>query len=339
MRVVVALGGNALLKRGEPMTADRQRGQRADRRTCAGRHRGRPRAGALARQRSAGRSAGAPGGGVHRGGALSARRPRRADRGDDRLRPRAGARQRDAGGRADRHAADDDRGRPGGPGLRRPHQVRRADLHDASRPTSWRRRRRWAFKQDGDAWRRVVPSPEPKRIFEIKPIRWLLDKGVVVICAGGGGVPTMFLPAAENSLIGVEAVIDKDLASQLLAREVGADAAGHGHRRRRGLHRLGHPGATQARAGDRRPSCGRSGSRPGRWARRSMPRCASSRPPGSVRPSASLARDRADRRRHGRNPGRRVTGDDRRSQEEETMTSFGVHSEVGTLRTGDGPPP
>ncbi|HET8525085.1 MAG TPA: carbamate kinase [Actinomycetota bacterium] len=81
----------------------------------------------------------------------------------------------------------------------------------------------WAFKQDGDAWRRVVPSPEPKRIFEIRPIRWLLDKGVVVICAGGGGVPTMFTSPDERTLVGVEAVIDKDLASELLAREVGAD--------------------------------------------------------------------------------------------------------------------
>jgi carbamate kinase len=81
----------------------------------------------------------------------------------------------------------------------------------------------WVFKPDGDRWRRVVPSPEPRRIFEIRPIRWLLDKDVVVICAGGGGVPTMFLPDGERTLVGVEAVIDKDLASQLLAREVGAD--------------------------------------------------------------------------------------------------------------------
>jgi carbamate kinase len=81
----------------------------------------------------------------------------------------------------------------------------------------------WTFKQDGDSWRRVVPSPLPRRIIEIRPIRWLLDKGSVVICAGGGGIPTMFLPAAERSLIGAEAVIDKDLASELLAREVGAD--------------------------------------------------------------------------------------------------------------------
>lgn len=81
----------------------------------------------------------------------------------------------------------------------------------------------WVFKQDGDAWRRVVPSPEPKRIFEIRSIRWLLEHDVVVICAGGGGVPTMYDPAAERTLVGVEAVIDKDFASELLAREVEAD--------------------------------------------------------------------------------------------------------------------
>jgi carbamate kinase len=81
----------------------------------------------------------------------------------------------------------------------------------------------WAVKQDGDQWRRVVPSPEPKRIFEIRPIQWLLDKDVVVICAGGGGVPTMYARDREGILIGVEAVIDKDFASELLAREVAAD--------------------------------------------------------------------------------------------------------------------
>jgi carbamate kinase len=81
----------------------------------------------------------------------------------------------------------------------------------------------WVVKPDGDRWRRVVPSPEPRRIFEIRPIRWLLDHDVVVICAGGGGVPTMYAPDADRTLVGVEAVIDKDRASQLLAREVGAD--------------------------------------------------------------------------------------------------------------------
>ena len=81
----------------------------------------------------------------------------------------------------------------------------------------------WVFKQDGDSWRRVVPSPEPRHIFEIRPIRWLLEQDVVLICAGGGGVPTMFDPAVARTLVGVEAVIDKDLASELLAREIDAD--------------------------------------------------------------------------------------------------------------------
>jgi carbamate kinase len=81
----------------------------------------------------------------------------------------------------------------------------------------------WVFKRDGERMRRVVPSPAPRRIFEIRPIRWLLDNGVLVICAGGGGIPTTWVPGEERRLAGVEAVIDKDLASELLAREVGAD--------------------------------------------------------------------------------------------------------------------
>jgi carbamate kinase len=81
----------------------------------------------------------------------------------------------------------------------------------------------WVVKPDGPHWRRVVPSPRPQRIFEIRPMRWLLEQGAVVICAGGGGIPTMYAPGAERQLVGVEAVIDKDLASSLLARELGAD--------------------------------------------------------------------------------------------------------------------
>jgi carbamate kinase len=81
----------------------------------------------------------------------------------------------------------------------------------------------WTVKQDGDKWRRVVPSPLPRRIFEIRPVKWLLEKGVVVICAGGGGIPTMYLPDGTRTLVGVEAVIDKDLSSELLARELDAD--------------------------------------------------------------------------------------------------------------------
>lgn len=81
----------------------------------------------------------------------------------------------------------------------------------------------WVFKQDGDKWRRVVPSPLPQRIFEIRPIKWLLEQKTIVICAGGGGIPTMYKPGGGRELIGVEAVIDKDLCSALLAKELNAD--------------------------------------------------------------------------------------------------------------------
>jgi carbamate kinase len=81
----------------------------------------------------------------------------------------------------------------------------------------------WVFKQDGSSWRRVVASPMPQRIIEIRPIKWLLERGAIVICAGGGGIPTMHQPADEHKFVGVEAVIDKDLCSGLLARELEAD--------------------------------------------------------------------------------------------------------------------
>jgi carbamate kinase len=80
----------------------------------------------------------------------------------------------------------------------------------------------WIVKADGEYYRRVVPSPKPKRIFEMRPIKWMMEKGTVVIAAGGGGIPTMY-DATGKRLGGVEAVIDKDLSSSLLAREVDAD--------------------------------------------------------------------------------------------------------------------
>jgi carbamate kinase len=84
----------------------------------------------------------------------------------------------------------------------------------------------WTFKPDGESMRRVVPSPLPKRIFEIHAIRSLLEQGAVVICAGGGGIPTRYVdepvPAGKR-LVGVEGVIDKDLASALLAADLHAD--------------------------------------------------------------------------------------------------------------------
>ncbi len=79
----------------------------------------------------------------------------------------------------------------------------------------------WTMAPDGDGFRRVVPSPQPKRIFQIRPVKWLLEKGCIVICAGGGGIPTMYAPGRR--LHGVDAVVDKDRASSLLARELEVD--------------------------------------------------------------------------------------------------------------------
>ncbi|WP_443190204.1 carbamate kinase [Pseudomonas indica] len=83
------------------------------------------------------------------------------------------------------------------------------------------REKGWSIAPDGDKFRRVVPSPRPKRIFEIRPIQWLLEKGSVVICAGGGGIPTIY--DENRKLHGIEAVIDKDLCSALLAEQLEAD--------------------------------------------------------------------------------------------------------------------
>ncbi|WP_159952716.1 carbamate kinase [Rhizobium sp. 18065] len=80
----------------------------------------------------------------------------------------------------------------------------------------------WTIAADGDKWRRVVPSPKPVEIPDLKVLQLLLDQGVIVICTGGGGIPVV--RRDDGSLIGVEAVIDKDAASALLARQLGADA-------------------------------------------------------------------------------------------------------------------
>ena len=92
--------------------------------------------------------------------------------------------------------------------------------------------RDWTVRQDGDNWRRVVSSPIPKRIFEIGSIEALLATGAVVVCTGGGGIPTMYVPGDfidgphdcnPKRLVGVEAVIDKDRSSAVLAQDLNAD--------------------------------------------------------------------------------------------------------------------
>ena len=82
--------------------------------------------------------------------------------------------------------------------------------------------RGWTIGRDGAHFRRTVPSPRPKRILELDVINLLLDQKVIVICAGGGGIPVVQKP--DGTMIGIEAVIDKDHASGLLARALKADA-------------------------------------------------------------------------------------------------------------------
>lgn len=80
----------------------------------------------------------------------------------------------------------------------------------------------WQIAADGDKWRRVVPSPVPKAIPDVSVLQLLLDREVIVVCAGGGGIPVYY--EDDGTMVGIEAVIDKDVASALLARELSADA-------------------------------------------------------------------------------------------------------------------
>jgi carbamate kinase len=81
--------------------------------------------------------------------------------------------------------------------------------------------RDWTLSRDGEGYRRLVPSPEPNAIAEIRSLRVLVDSGALVICAGGGGIPIAL--NGDGSMHGVEAVIDKDLTAALLARRLDAD--------------------------------------------------------------------------------------------------------------------
>ncbi|SDI33408.1 carbamate kinase [Paraburkholderia phenazinium] len=83
-------------------------------------------------------------------------------------------------------------------------------------------RHRWSIAADGAGYRRVVASPKPHRVVELRAIQWLLDRDAIVIAAGGGGIPVT-VAADGKAHSGVEAVIDKDLCSALLAADLGAD--------------------------------------------------------------------------------------------------------------------
>ncbi|MGW3355462.1 carbamate kinase [Streptomyces bungoensis] len=83
-------------------------------------------------------------------------------------------------------------------------------------------RRGWHIARDATGWRRVVASPAPERVLETDTVRQLLDGGALVVCAGGGGVPVTADPGT-GALTGVEAVVDKDLTAALLAEDLKAD--------------------------------------------------------------------------------------------------------------------
>ena len=119
----------------------------------------------------------------------------------------------------------------------------------------------WVVKPDGAKFRRVVASPRPRRIFELRPIRWLLEQGTVVICAGGGGIPTMYAPDEERTLVGVEAVDRQGPRERAARARARRGRVHHGDRRRRRVRGLGHAGPATDRpeltaddAGDARRS-------------------------------------------------------------------------------------
>jgi len=220
MRIVIALGGNALLLRGEPLTAENQR---ANIRVAAERialvapgneivvaHGNGPQVGLLSLQAAAyaavapypldvlGAQTEAMIGYVieqELGNLLPVEQPFATVLTMVEVDPE--------------DPAFDDPSKPIGP------------VYDRATAESLAEKNGWTVAPDGSQFRRVVASPKPRRIIEIGPIRTLLEHGTIVICAGGGGIPTMY--DENRRLQGVEAVIDKDLASSLLARELSAD--------------------------------------------------------------------------------------------------------------------
>jgi carbamate kinase len=94
-------------------------------------------------------------------------------------------------------------------------------IYDAARAAALRRERGWTLAPDGDGFRRVVPSPAARELVDVRPISWLLQRGAAVICGGGGGIPVA--RNAQGQWRGVEAVIDKDDCAALIAERLEAD--------------------------------------------------------------------------------------------------------------------
>lgn len=219
MRLVIALGGNALLKRGEPLTAQNQKSNmqaaaQSLARACDGNqvalvHGNGPQVGLLALEAEAYRGVppypldflGAESQGMI--GYVIAQALRNA-------RP-----EREIAALLTRIRVD-----PGDAAFERPTKPI-GPVYDARDIEILRTAHGWSFAADGNGMRRVVASPRPIDIIELPVIERLMDAGVVTICAGGGGIPVQVM--TNGALDGIEAVIDKDLAAALLARRLKAE--------------------------------------------------------------------------------------------------------------------
>ena len=278
MRVLLALGGNAMTERRRAAPAPEDQIAAAEVAMAAvaelvaarRRRRGHP------RQRPPGRQpAGQERARRGRRTAGAAGLVRRPDPGDARLRADGRARRR-AAPRAASTGARADRGHPH-PGRRRRPRLHPADQADRALPAGRRGRAcssstarpgRTAARRAG-----AGSSPRPSRSRSSTPpaVQALVEAGFVVVANGGGGIPVV--RDDDGALRGVEAVIDKDLGAALLARTVDGRRARHRHRRAARRAALRHPRGRAARPGRRRARCGRSPPRAtspaARWARRS----------------------------------------------------------------------
>ncbi|WP_018994828.1 carbamate kinase [Thioalkalivibrio sp. ALJ2] len=217
MRIVIALGGNALLQRGETPSAEAQRrNARAAARAVAAvanehevvvTHGNGPQVGLLASQAEADSIhwpldvVGAESHGMI--GYILAQELHNA-LGHDRIASLLTQTEVD----------------PDDPAFARPEKFI-GPVWGESRARALAEARGWDIARDGDGWRRVVASPEPQKVLGVEAVRTLVDGGSLAICAGGGGVPVA--RDAEGRLYGIEAVVDKDLTAARLAVELGAD--------------------------------------------------------------------------------------------------------------------
>ncbi|MDQ0391082.1 carbamate kinase [Labrys monachus] len=221
MRLVVALGGNALLRRGEPLTVENQRVNVrkaaqaladlvAQGHTLVITHGNGPQVGMLALQASAGPSDGAyplDVLGAESEGMIGYMIEQELDNvlpADALVATLLTQTRVSADDEAFAHPT-----KPIGP------------VYDEATAKKLAEDRGWSVAADGKGWRRVVPSPQPVEILEARVIAMLSARQVTVICAGGGGIPVIRAP--DGSFRGAEAVIDKDMTSALLARQLDAD--------------------------------------------------------------------------------------------------------------------